>query len=306
VTVSTTEPTRDGYTFLGWDTAADGSGTDYSGGATYTLPNSGTDTLYAQWQINTVTLAYDPQGGSGEPGNQTGDAASDVTVSNKVPTRDGYTFLGWDTVADGSGTDYAGGDPYTLPNNGTDTLYAQWQFNTVTLVLTGDPDSDVTVSATEPTRDGYTFTGWNTALDGSGTSYSNGDTVTLPNNGTATLYAQWQINTVTLAYDPQGGSGEPGDQTGDAASSVTVSNTVPIRDGYTFTGWNTAADGSGMDCVGGDTVTLPNSSTITLYAQWTPVATTGAEPAIPVPLLPAILLLLTSLLLAVLGIKRLL
>ena len=61
-----------------------------------------------------------------------------------------------------------------------------------------------------------------------------------------------------------------------------------------------------MDCVGGDTVTLPNSSTITLYAQWTPVATTGAEPAIPVPLLPAILLLLTSLLLAALGIKRLL
>jgi uncharacterized repeat protein (TIGR02543 family) len=306
VTVSSTVPTRDGYTFLGWDSAANGSGTDYAGGDPYTLPNNGTDTLYAQWQINTVTLAYDPQGGSGEPGNQTGDAASDVTVSNKVPTRDGYTFLGWDTVADGSGTDYAGGDPYTLPNNGTDTLYAQWQFNTVTLVLTGDPDSDVTVSATEPTRDGYTFTGWNTALDGSGTSYSNGDTVTLPNNGTATLYAQWQINTVTLAYDPQGGSGEPGDQTGDAASSVTVSNTVPIRDGYTFTGWNTAADGSGMDCVGGDTVTLPNSSTITLYAQWTPVATTGAEPAIPVPLLPAILLLLTSLLLAALGIKRLL
>jgi len=56
------------------------------------LPNSGTDTLYAQWQINTVTLTYDPQGGTGEPGNQTGDAASDVTVSNTVPTRDGYTF----------------------------------------------------------------------------------------------------------------------------------------------------------------------------------------------------------------------
>ena len=44
--------TRDGYTFTGWDTAADGSGTDYTGGDTYTLPNSGTDTLYAQWQIN--------------------------------------------------------------------------------------------------------------------------------------------------------------------------------------------------------------------------------------------------------------
>ena len=133
MTVSTTEPTRDGYTFTGWNTAADGSGTSYAGDDTYTLPNSGTDTLYAQWQINTVGLEYDPRGGSGEPGDQTGDAASDVTVSTTEPTRDGYTFTGWNTAADGSGTSYAGDDTYTLPNSGTDTLYAQWQINTVTL-----------------------------------------------------------------------------------------------------------------------------------------------------------------------------
>ena len=126
-----------GYTFTGWNTAADGSGTSYSGDDTYTLPNSGTDTLYAQWQINTVGLTYDPRGGSGEPGDQSGDAASDVTVSTTEPTRDGYTFTGWNTAADGSGTSYAGDDTYTLPNSGTDTLYAQWQINTVG--LTYDP-----------------------------------------------------------------------------------------------------------------------------------------------------------------------
>jgi len=54
-----------------------------AGGATYTLPNSGTDTLYAQW-TPVVTLAYDPQGGTGQPDDQTGDAASDVTVSSTV------------------------------------------------------------------------------------------------------------------------------------------------------------------------------------------------------------------------------
>ena len=129
VTVSSTVPTRAGYTFTGWNTAADGSGTDYSGGDTYTLPNSGTDTLYAQWQINTVTLTYDPQGGVGAPDDQTGDAATNVTVSNTVPTRDGYSLTSWNTAADGSGTDYSGGDTYTLPNSGTDTLYAQWQIN---------------------------------------------------------------------------------------------------------------------------------------------------------------------------------
>jgi uncharacterized repeat protein (TIGR02543 family) len=304
VTVSSTVPTRDGYTFAGWDTAADGSGTDYAGGATYTLPNSGTATLYAQWTpisriTATVTLTYDPRGGTGQPGNQTGNAASNMTVSSTVPTRTGYTFTGWDTVANGSGTDYAGGATYTLPNSGTDTLYAQWQFNTVTLALTGDPGSDVAVSSTVPTREGYTFTGWNTAEDGSGTNYSDGDTVTLPNSGTDTLYAQWQINTVTLTYDAQGGSGEPGDQSGDAASDVTVSSTVPTRAGYTFAGWDTAANSSGTDYAGGATYTLPNSGTTTLYAQWRSV-----ETPVPVPLLPALLLLLTSLLLAAVGIKR--
>ena len=234
----------------------------------------------------TVTLEYDPQGGSGEPGDQSGDSASDVTVSTTEPTRAGYTFTGWNTAADGTGTSYAGDDTYTLPNSGTDTLYAQWQINTVTLEYdprggsgepgdqSGDAASDVTVSTTEPTRAGYTFTGWNTAADGSGTSYSGDDTYTLPNSGTDTLYAQWQINTVGLEYDPRGGSGEPGDQSGDAASDVTVSTTEPTRDGYTFTGWNTAADGTGTSYAGNDTYTLPNSGTDTLYAQWQPVTTT--------------------------------
>ncbi|MDG2038251.1 MAG: InlB B-repeat-containing protein, partial [Luminiphilus sp.] len=234
-------PTRAGYTFTGWDAAADGSGTDYAGGATYTLPNSGTDTLYAQWQINTVTLAYDPQGGTGQPGNQTGNAASNVTVSTTAPTRTGYAFAGWNAAADGSGTGYAGGATYQLPNSGTDTVYAQWA-----------PEAA---------------------------------------NRNATV--------VTLTYDPQGGSGQPGNQVGNAASNVTVSSTVPTRAGYTFTGWDAAADGSGTDYAGGATYTLPNSGTNTLYAQWRPV-----EPPVPVPLLPAVLLLLTFLLLAALGIKR--
>ena len=112
-------------------------------------------------------------------------------------------------------------------------------------------------------------------------------------------------NSVTLTYDLQGGAGQPDDATGAPASNVQVSGTVPTRDSYTFAVWNTAADGSGMDCIVGDTVKLPNSGTVTLYAQWKPVATPGTEPPIPVPLMPALLLLLTSLLLARLGIKRL-
>ena len=199
-------------------------------------------TLVAQ----TATLTYDPQGGTGQPGNQTGNASSNVTVSTTAPTRAGYTFVKWNTAANGSGTDYAGGATYTLPNSGTDTLYAQW----------------------------------------------------------APEVANRNATVVTLTYDPQGGTGQPGNQTGNAASNVTVSSTVPTRAGYTFTGWDTVANGSGTDYAGGATYTLPNSGTATLYAQWVSVATTGAETPTPVPVLPALWLLLTSVLLSALGIRR--
>jgi uncharacterized repeat protein (TIGR02543 family) len=271
------------------------------------------------------TLTYNLQSGTGELADATDAPEENVVVSSTVPTREGYTFEGWNTAADGSGTDYSDGDDYPLPTTGTDTLYAQWTavpVNSVTLTYnlqggsgeladaTGAPESNVEVSSTVPTRDGYSFTGWDVAADGSGTDYSGGDPYTLSNSGTDTLYAQWapvvvSVTSATLTYDPQGGSGEPDDQMGNAASDVIVPTKVPTRRAYRFAGWNTAADGSGMDCVSDDTVTLPNSGTITLYAQWTPSATTGAEPPISVPSLPALFLLLTSLLIAALGIKRL-
>ena len=140
----------------------------------------------------------------------------------------------------------------------------------------GDAESDVIISSIVPTRDGYTFTGWNTEADGSGTGYSAGDLYTLPSSGSATVYAQWQINTVTLAYDPQGGTGQPDAHAGDAGSAVTVSSIVPTRAGYTFAGWNTQIDGSGSPCIAGDEYTLPMEGSATLFAQWqvTPTTTT--------------------------------
>ncbi|MGB0469987.1 MAG: InlB B-repeat-containing protein, partial [Ilumatobacteraceae bacterium] len=231
VTLSATIPTLPGYTFTGWNTEADGSGTDYAAEATYTLPNSGTDTLYAQWQINTVGLTYDPQGGSGQPGDQSGDAASDVTVSSTEPTRDGYTFTGWNTVANGTGTSYTGGSTYRLPNSGTDTLYAQW----TPVASSETPGTTIPTENTIPTE------------------------TTVPSGS------------VGLVYDAQGGTGAPGDETGGASSDVTVSSTEPTREGYTFVGWNTEPDGSGTTYTAEDIVTLPLTGVTRLYAMWKPV-----------------------------------
>ena len=250
VTLSATIPTLPGYTFTGWNTEADGSGMDYPAETTYTLPSSGTDTLYAQWQINTVGLTYDPQDGSGEPGDQSGDAASDVTVSSTEPTRDGYTFTGWNTVANGTGTSYTGGNTYTLPNSGIDTLYAQW----TPVASSETPDTTVPTENTIPTE------------------------TTVPPTETTV-----PTGPVGLVYDAQGGTGAPGDETGDASSDVTVSSTEPTREGYTFVGWNTEPDGSGTTYTAEDIVTLPLTGVTRLYAMWKSVTDSDTSTQTTVP-----------------------
>ena len=72
------------------------------------------------------TISYNANGGSGAPSSQTKDGGIDLTLSSTVPTRTGYAFAGWNTKADGSGTNYASGAAFT--GNANATLYAQWTF----------------------------------------------------------------------------------------------------------------------------------------------------------------------------------
>lgn len=129
-----------------------------------------------------------------------------------------------------------------------------------------------TISSTIPTRDGYNFTGWNTAADGSGDTYHAGDHMSLPTDSvTATLYAQWEpLSNYVLSYDPNGGTGTPAATTPVSPDTFwIVTSDQPTRDGYTFAGWNTEADGSGTAYAAGDHMALPaDALTATLYAQW--------------------------------------
>ena len=110
--------TRTGYTFSGWNTSADGSGTAYADGASYDF--AADVTLYAQW--NLVSVTFDANSGSGSMSAQSGSSPSALT-SNSF-TRVGYQFSGWNTSADGSGTAYADGASYDFVADLT--LYAQW------------------------------------------------------------------------------------------------------------------------------------------------------------------------------------
>lgn len=122
LTLSSTKPTRTGYTFQGWATSASGS-VAYAAGASYTA--NAAVTLYAVWKANTYTVSYNANGGSGAPGNQTKTYGTALTLSSTKPTRTNYTFKGWGTSASATTVSYAAGASYT--ENAAITLYAVWE-----------------------------------------------------------------------------------------------------------------------------------------------------------------------------------
>lgn len=125
--LTTNTLTRPGYTFGGWTTAANGTGTTYADGASY--PFTASETLYAKWNPINYTVAYNTQGGSTVTGgNYT--IGSSITLP-AAPTRRGFTFAGWFTGTSGGS---ALGATYSPPSTGNITLYAQW---TPTLAATG-------------------------------------------------------------------------------------------------------------------------------------------------------------------------
>lgn len=221
------------------------------------------------------TLSYNANGGSGAPSSQTGTGVGSYTftISSTKPTRTGYTFLGWSLSSTATAASYQPGGSITL--TASDILYAVWKANTYTVSYnanggSGAPSNQtktygvtLTLSNTKPTRTGYTFSAWNTAQNGSGTSYAPGGSYTA--NAAVTLYAQWTVNTYVVTFDAQGGSVTP------ASKSVTYgqpygSLPVPVRAGYRFDGWFTVAT-DGTQVTAETVVTVKAAQT--LYAHWT-------------------------------------
>ena len=243
------DPTREGYTFTGWDTAIP---------ATMPAHNM---TITAQWTVNQYTITYDLDGGTAEGNPDTYTVETDA-FTLKNPTRPGYTFTGW------SGTGLTGEDNLTVTipkgSTGNRSYTAHWSLNTYSITYdlnggtaSGNPTSYTVESATitlnQPTKTGYTFTGW------SGTDLTGEDnlTVTIPagSTGDRSYTAHWSLNTYSITYDLDGGtaSGNPDFYT---VESSTITLNPPTRTGYTFIGW------SGTDLSGSDnlTVTIPTGS----------------------------------------------
>ncbi|MFD0711821.1 InlB B-repeat-containing protein [Paenibacillus sp. GCM10027626] len=284
---------KTGYRFAGWNTQADGQGTSYAAGATFVMGTSNI-ILYAKWIANpTYTVTYDDNGSTdgGVPSdNNVYEKGQTVTVLRNSGdlVKAGHTFAGWNTQADGQGTDYAAGATFAMGTENV-TLYAKWTAKpTYTVTYNGNGSTGGSVPADSGayesgstvtvlgntgnlTKSGHTFAGWNTQADGQGTSYATGATFEI---GTAnvTLYAKWTANpTYTVTYNGNGSTGGsvPADSGAyESGETVTVlGNTGNLtKSGYTFAGWNTQADGQGADYTASKTFVITKDTV--LYAKW--------------------------------------
>lgn len=242
----------------------------------------------------TYTLTYNAGAGTGDPPEPTTtySGGTGITIlGNTGPfTRTGRTFGGWNTSLFGTGMYYPPTSTLTMPYADT-ILYAQWYNSAGTdyqVIYDGNGSTSgvppttanyksglgVTVSPTAGSlaKTGFTFYGWNTAANGLGTAYpvtSNGFTMPAAN---VTLYAQWvdtSATPYTLTYFGNGNTSGtvPSATSYPSGTSTSVVSLAPIaKSGYTFLGWNTAANGSGINYSNNASIVMDSNKS--LYAQW--------------------------------------
>ena len=220
------DPTREGYTFIGWDMEIP-----------TTMPAENI-TVTAKWKVNSYTITFDTAGGS-EIAPITQDYGTAI-VAPADPTRKGYTFIGWDKAI-----------PTTMPAENM-TITAKWKVNSYTITfdtaggseiapITQDYGTQIAAPA-DPTREGYTFIGWDMEIP-----------TTMPAEN-MTITAKWKVNSYTITFDTAGGS-EIAPITQDYGTAI-VAPADPTREGYTFIGWDTEIP-----------TTMP-AENITLKARW--------------------------------------
>ena len=226
------------------------------------------DTAINKFSIAGIyTIHYDANGGTGTMADQYVfvNVATNLTANSF--TRNGHSFDGWNTAADGNGTDYTDGASVTnLAASGSSiTLYAKWEAGDYNItynlnggtVATNNPttynEDTATFTLNNPTKPGYTFIGWS----GTGLTGNDNLTVTIPQGSTGNreYTAHYSPNTYNISFDANGGDGtESGglgatmpNQVMTIGSSANLNENTYYYDGYYFVEWNT--DPNGMEQV---------------------------------------------------------
>lgn len=260
--------TKTNFEFAGWETG----GVTYKAGAAFTIGAANTS-MVAKW-IPVYKLSYNLNG-AGATGSVPADFqyadGNEVTVTNVVPERPGYTFADW---IDQSGTARIRNTKYNISANNY-LLYAVWNpINyTVTYLLNGGSGDAPTEAAKNinqtfavaaaPSRTGYTFAGWKDSLD---IVYGAGSTYRVATSN-VTLTAQWSANSYQINYDlAQGSSAVPAPETRAFAVTWALPDT-PTRVGFNFSDWFDGTNGYAAN----SNYTLNQANNVTLTARWSPI-----------------------------------
>lgn len=285
---------RTGYSFVNWNTSADGKGMSYEAGElvrNLTIQPDDTIILYAQWRAHEYTLRFN-KNAEKAVGNMADLHllyTDTIHLSGNTFLYTGYSFIGWSEASQGAKTFDNEEEIYGLTDKDGEIidLYALWnpnkyfiRFDTnggygemekMELIYDGDVQMLPSCSFT---RMGYTFLGWNTDPKGKGNTYMNEEKVqneTATNNAEIVLYAQWRVNSYCVHYDANGGEGNMDDLIVNYDETAMLSTNAFTRMGYTYIGWNTKPDGTGIFYENGADVfnwSEKDGETIVLYAQW--------------------------------------
>lgn len=300
---------RTGYTFAGWYLNADFEGENIS---EISIGSSGDMVLYAKWTPNTYEIVYIANKPADASANVTGTMLNtqhnydeESKISENVYHLSGWSFIGWNTKDDSTGVEYADGETIlNLTNNNGEKiyLYAQWQKNSYTIIyhnnkpniasglLSGSMSDSVhyydtpkALSINQFELLGWTFVGWNTDTLGNGEYFSDGEQIenlSMFDGSTVTLFAQWVQNVYSINYLSNKPSNASNILEGSVSESVhkydessRLAMNAYSLEGWTFTGWNTRADGYGIEYQDNNSIinlSAINNDVITLYAQWTP------------------------------------
>ena len=283
--------TRSGYTFAGWASTPTGSVVYADQESVLNLANTqgATITLYAKWEGVSYYVAYNANGGTGLMANSVYTYGTAQNLRTNTFASDGYIFAGWATSSDGSVlySDQQSVNNLTTTAGATVTLYAQWSdasAHTYTVVYdrnggTGTIESSVhtygvakSLTANTFTRTGYTFTGWGTSAAG---PMAYGDQANVLNltetsGGTVILYAQWTVNTYTVTYNANGGTGLMTNSEHTYGVAKNLDANTFTRAGHNFMGWATSSDGPVVYADHESVINLSDAdgAIVTLYAVW--------------------------------------
>jgi len=285
---------RVNYTFHGWNTAADGTGTPFDANTIVTQDEN----IFAMWAPAITFNNNHTSAGGAVDSTTTRNVLLGRSINNhhlhpnatNIPltlpstanwnqlARTGYSFIGWNTQPDSNGQWFDQNTVIALDQPPL-TVYAVWSAGVGFNPGAGPWDSILPENRSRyidfpgqlgsnmppnPVWPGHNFRNWNTQPDGSGVALGAGDTIDSP----VTLYALWSAN---LTFDLNGGQTIIGGDLTNSTAAVNIGEPIgavfPVgaeREGHTFVGWNTASDRSGTNF----TALTPVQNSATLYAQW--------------------------------------